>query len=226
MKTKQDGKIIVLLIFFIAVTIFGIVLQVFNTYTIFNQDWKKEVTIITEREPPIIRYMVRLEINIEVWNVLETGNMDRVNNFYNKYIQNSVLTFNIITNCIRYEVPIHIAMSVSWLEAGFNPNAINENKNDKGIVLSTDVGAFQLNTLTFPDHTIDELKEIPRNCKLGIEYLAEKLKEFKLWHPALSAYHISKPETRPKDIVIKGCRYATLIESKEREYDMLFNKEF
>lgn len=71
---------------------------------------------------------------------------------------------------LAYNIDPKISLSVVAVESGFNSNVIG---------ITGDVGLFQLNPKSFPNYTINQLKDPSLNIELGIKYLAKVKKECK-----------------------------------------------
>jgi soluble lytic murein transglycosylase-like protein len=69
-----------------------------------------------------------------------------------------------------YHVDQNIALAVARQESNYNPNIISE---------TNDVGVFQLNVRSFPQYSINQLKDPKINIPEGIKYLAKMKKECK-----------------------------------------------
>lgn len=64
---------------------------------------------------------------------------------------------------LQYGIDPQLAVSVAQVESNFNPTTIG---------LTGDVGVFQLNPTSFPEYTVNALKDPLLNVNLGVRYLA------------------------------------------------------
>lgn len=76
----------------------------------------------------------------------------------------------ITITAMKYGVEPQVAVAVAAVESQFNPTVIG---------VTGDVGVFQLNPLSFPDYSVNQLKDPKLNIELGIKYLAKVKKECK-----------------------------------------------
>lgn len=128
------------------------------------------------------RYLTRLAINSTL-----TGDMYYLSlGFYSQLAQSSEIATHIISQCIKYGVPIDLAFAIAAYESGFNPEAINRNVNKDGYIISIDRGLFQLNSKTFPNVDWFNPKE---NATYGIKYLKERYDVAGSWEGAVLLYN-------------------------------------
>lgn len=69
---------------------------------------------------------------------------------------------------LQYGIDPQVAVSVAAVESQFRPSIIG---------ITGDVGIFQLNPKSFPQYSVEQLKNPKLNIELGIKYLAKMKKE-------------------------------------------------
>lgn len=100
----------------------------------------------------------------------------------------------IVNNAIDHEIPVLGAVALSWQESRYTPRAINQN------TASTDYGLFQLNSLTFPNLSVDQLFDPNINAKEAMKFLKYLLERFDSWDLAVASYNAGPNAIRNKRI--------------------------
>jgi hypothetical protein len=90
---------------------------------------------------------------------------EKVVSFYTARTGSVVISVSILENADRYDIPLSLAFSLSWVESNFLPEAVNVNDD------SIDRGLFQLNSRSFPELEVDEFFDPYVNAQHGIRYL-------------------------------------------------------
>lgn len=106
-------------------------------------------------------------------------------------------------------------------ESQFNPNAIGINST------SSDYGLFQLNSITYPNLTTEELLDIDNNITLGIFHLFTELRRFN-WDIELSvkSYNAGPSRVISGNVPESTKRYWNKIQNDMIEYQTLFFEYF
>lgn len=90
---------------------------------------------------------------------------EKVVSFYTERTGSVVISVSILDNADKYDIPLPLAFSLSWVESSFLSWAVNENKD------SVDRGLFQLNSRSFPDLTEEDFFDPYVNADNGLQYL-------------------------------------------------------
>jgi hypothetical protein len=90
---------------------------------------------------------------------------ESVVSFYTERTGSVVISVSILENAEKYEIPLPLAFSLSWVESSFFSKAVNENPD------SVDRGLFQLNSKSFPDLAEEDFFDPYINAEHGLRYL-------------------------------------------------------
>lgn len=141
-------------------------------------------------------------------------NIDYVE-FYNQFIDDETITKIIVEKAIEQGIPIHLAISISWKESRFYPDAIGENNND-----TKDIGLFQLNN-RYHNATFDP----SLNSEIALSYLKDILYRFDGdIVNSLYAYNAGQTRVSRGDIPSITFQYAEDVLQYEAMLDKKFNE--
>lgn len=90
---------------------------------------------------------------------------EKVISFYTERTGSVVISVSILDNADKYNIPLPLAFSLSWVESSFLSWAVNENPD------STDRGLFQLNSRSFPELTEEDFFDPYISAETGLGYL-------------------------------------------------------
>lgn len=121
-----------------------------------------------------------------------------------------MLTFQAHAFCFReagqrYHIDPLLLRSVAIQESGLNPRAINQNRNHKGAVTSTDYGLMQINSTHIPElkrlgiihSSRDLLDNACLNVEVGAWILAKAFQVCDVNWKCLGAYNAGFKEDNP-----------------------------
>ncbi|MEM5947045.1 transglycosylase SLT domain-containing protein [Spirochaetia bacterium 38H-sp] len=111
---------------------------------------------------------------------------DFVMDFFTNLTGSRDIALPILYYSDKYNVPLFVSFSLSYIESEYYPYAINEN------VSSIDRGLFQLNSKTFPYLEEDDFFNPDINAKYGIQHISYCLREAKSEVLALAYYNAGK----------------------------------
>ena len=118
-----------------------------------------------------------------------------------------------------YGIETTLLLAIMRIESGFNPRAINHNKNG-----SIDRGLCQLNSNTFPNLKVKDFYNAEVNIKHGVGFLDWCLKKSKKnTVKALAFYNAGIGAVKKQKVGERTLNYINLVMKKKRDYDMGLN---
>jgi soluble lytic murein transglycosylase-like protein len=174
-----------------------------------------------QHPPPLPIESISIEAKITKFVALNK-NYEPVLTFYDSLTNSRRITKAIISNVIKYNVPINFAMAMAKKESNFYSKCKNYNDwND-----SWDRGIFQLNDKSF-NLSEDDFFNPEINARYGLQYYAEQLNDFHNCYTAMIAYNWGPNRVRAgKTPPIKVVCYTKDIEKYENEFNNLFISQF
>ena len=173
-------------------------------YTVTKSPPIPEIKVITKE----VKRIILTDENIIIEGLIADGKTSQVINFYNEFVGNEHITRTILYSGLADHIPINMLFASAWQESSFNPIAINKNKRIGKRPESYDVSLFQLNTLSFPDYSIEDLKNIELNCKLATDKLRHNYEQYGNWEESIIAWNAGNT----------NCVYNTSIKHLVRVY--------
>lgn len=87
----------------------------------------------------------------------------------------------IVDELYKYKglIDLDLLAALIWSESRFKPTALNKNKTTAGVIKSVDSGLLQLNSASYPNHSLEELQKIETNIALGVQHFQKDLLFFK-----------------------------------------------
>jgi len=164
---KRKKKIEIKHLFYIQIISIFLLIAFSSIFFIINNSKYKSFII----ENSNLIYLERNEINNIVNNLIENNQMKKLEEFYNSFTKNSLITNLLINYALEYNIPANLFFALCWKESNFYPYAKNRNSNG-----SYDYGLFQLNSNTYKDYNEKELLDLRKNIKLGAIHFAEEIK--------------------------------------------------
>ena len=182
-QQKQKSNLIAFIV--LGIFVLMLVFSFIETMNFVNtQDRTVSVTQKMLTHPAVIydRYLTRMEINSSL-----TGDMYYLAiGFYSQLAQSNEIATHVISQCLKYDVPVDLAFAIAAHESGFNPDAVKKNINSSGDIVSIDRGLFQLNSKTFPNVDWFNPKQ---NATYGIKYLRNRYEVAGSWEGAILLYN-------------------------------------
>lgn len=165
-----------------------------------------------------------LEINRFIKDCFMSNNLQKVYDFYNKYIGNIEISYSLVNNAIENNIPINKLIALARCESEFNPRAKNKNVNG-----STDYGIMQLNGNTYKEllnkYGEDYLMNPATNISIGAQHLLSCYKICKNWDQAILMYNAGANIIN-KSVPWTSVVLLTKVISIEQELDQKFNNDF
>jgi hypothetical protein len=180
-------------------------------------------------KPPETQVVVKIVKRIVISNeneiiesMITDNKFNQVIVMYNQFIKNEDITRSIVLTALSAKIPIDLFFGLAWQESSFNPDAINYNPRKGKTPATIDVGLFQLNSRTFHDYTVEELKQVPLNCALAAEKLRENFEKYGSWEEAVLGYNAGNTKNVCHDTI----RHLVRVYYYKNLLDNLFYKEF
>ena len=157
-----------LLKMFFAPIVFSLVLAILCVYILFymptntvehseiisQESIEEEVevehpTITPDYHSLVVSHKQKPDLGLSLYRNLES--QSALVEFFTKITQNKDVTFAILENADKYNIPLSLAFALAYTESNYKVTAVNKNKNT-----SIDRGLFQLNNNSFPKLTESE----------------------------------------------------------------------
>ncbi len=143
---------------------------------------------------------------------IQQGKLEEVLLHYDSITKNREVTFNLISYCLMYDVPVNLLFALAQHESGFYATATNSNHT------SSDIGIMQLNTNSYSAYDKKQLYDVKTNIRLGASHLHQEFVKYGRWELALLAYNSGGVRGVPDSTV----RYMISIVNIERIFDHQF----
>jgi hypothetical protein len=123
----------------------------------------------------------------------------------------------ILSNASNYNVAPALAFSLCAEESGYNPRALNRNKNE-----TVDRGLFQLNNASFPKLKIEDFYDTDVNVRHGISHLRWCLNTAGTEIAALAMYNAGETRVRSVGTPKSTLDYVSRILKRQRKIEEHF----
>ena len=157
-------------------------------------------------------FLSRLEVNAVIESKIKQGKIEDVLIHYDALTKNREVTFNMVSYCLMYEVPVNLLFALAQHESGFYATAMNSNHT------SSDIGIMQLNTSSYSAYKEAQLFDIKTNIRLGASHLQGEFVKYDRWEFALLGYNCGGIREVPDSTI----RYMVSILNIERSFDRQF----
>jgi len=161
-------------------------------------------------------YFTRDLINDSVSRKIKAGQFNDVLEIYSAICKDPEIISMIIFKDLEKGIPINLDMALVEQESGFNPKAINIQKDENGKIISKDIGLRQISMGLAKKLRLKEadLWNIGINNETGAQHLLDKFTQFKTWEEAIMRYNGSGD---------KAVKHLALVLKRERDIDRLYN---
>lgn len=210
--------------FYIVSFIIIILLTFFNFSFFFLFNNKIKSSIVLENKFNFLGNMAiyyDMDINKYIEKAFTTDEINKIYKFYNEYIGDETITYNLILNALSYKIPLHKLIALCWQESNFKKNVKGKNNNG-----TFDYGLFQLNSNTYKNliekNGIDWILNPENNIKLGTIHLKEAYDKYGTWVEAFIAYNNGNIITIP----VVSLKFVQNIFEYEKKLDKNFNQTF
>lgn len=136
--------------------------------------------------------------------------------FFASITKSRVIAVAILENSVQQKVPASLAFAIAFGESRFDPRAFNQNP------ASVDRGLFQLNSLTFPDLSDEEIYNPSRNAKEGIAYFRHVLDISGNEVSALAMYNAGRTRVTKQGAPVVTLDYIAKILNYRKNIENLF----
>jgi soluble lytic murein transglycosylase-like protein len=161
-------------------------------------------------------FIAREELNDVIYRLCMTGARNDINQFFDSYTHDRLITEAILSNAIVNDVPIMLAFAMVNKESQFNPRAVGRNSN------SIDYGLWQLNSITFYKTPEKQMFDVMNNCRLGAQYLRSKYNDHLRWEKAILAYNCGSITRVPESSISYLCDILKLEEDISEQFIQKF----
>lgn len=183
MNTKKN-RLPALLKMFFAPIVFSLFLAILCVYILFymptntvehseiisQESIEEEVevehpTITPDYHSLVVSHKQKPDLGLSLYRNLES--QSALIEFYTKITKNKDVTFAILENADKYNIPLSLAFALAYTESNYKVTAVNKNKNT-----SIDRGLFQLNNNSFPKLTESEFFDPYTSAYYGLAHLS------------------------------------------------------
>lgn len=181
MNTKKNRLPILLKMFF-APIVFSLFLAILCVYVLFymptinleeseiisqalEEEIIEEPVIIVDYHSLVVSHKQKPDLGLSLYRNLES--QSALIEFYTKITKNKDVTFAIVENADKYNIPLSLAFALAYTESNYKVTAVNKNKNT-----SIDRGLFQLNNNSFPKLTESEFFDPYTSAYYGLAHLS------------------------------------------------------
>jgi len=127
----------------------------------------------------------------------------------------------VLTNSAVYKIAPALAFSLCAEESGYNPQALNRNRND-----TIDRGLFQLNSASFPKLSVVDFYNIDINARYGLSHLRWCLDSAGTEVAALAMYNAGSTRVNSHGTPKHTLDYVSRILGRQRKIERLFLTEY
>ena len=181
MNTKKN-RLPALLKMFFAPIVFSLFLAILCVYVLFymptinleeseiisqalEEEIIEEPVIIVDYHSLVVSHKQKPDLGLSLYRNLES--QSALIEFYTKITKNKDVTFAILENADKYNIPLSLAFALAYTESNYKVTAVNKNKNT-----SIDRGLFQLNNNSFPKLTESEFFDPYTSAYYGLAHLS------------------------------------------------------
>lgn len=181
-------------------------------FTIIFTESNRQTEIVTEikREFVYDTFLTRENVN----DTITEENYFFILGYYTEMTGNREVAQAIVDASLRLNVPVNLALALSFVESSFNVDAVNES-NSNGTI---DRGLFQLNSATFRNVNIDFF-DMHENIEAGLNYLITKYERYGSWESAVVMYNAGIEV----NLSNRSLTYLSRILQRERLFDEGYN---
>lgn len=196
--------------------IFGVIIILLGGLYYLNLAKPDEQTVINKTENYQVNkiYFTRDLVNDSISRKIKTGRFNDVIEVYSTICKDPEIISMIVFKCLEKDIPVNLGMALVEQESGFNPKALNIQKDPNDKVISKDIGLWQNNTRTFRRFKEADLWNVKINNENGAQHLLEKYKEFGTWEEAVMRYN---------GFGEKAAKHLAIVLKRERDIDRLYN---
>ncbi|MBF0201889.1 MAG: transglycosylase SLT domain-containing protein [Desulfamplus sp.] len=162
-----------------------------------------------------VGYPGLLHVNHILSGLLNQYQIERILDFYGVLARDRDIARLILKESLENHVPVNLAFALAWRESGFNPRAVNKNRNG-----SVDRGIFQLNDSYRQEWSEDSFYDAAKNVKEGVLHLKQCLEDTG-WDiaRALGAYNAGLNASLKGRLSVSTLKYIDDILKKEARLD-------
>lgn len=181
MNTKKN-RLPALLKMFFAPIVFSLFLAILCVYVLFymptinleeseiisqalEEEIIEEPVIIVDYHSLVVSHKQKPDLGLSLYRNLES--QSALIEFYTKITKNKDVTFAIVENADKYNIPLSLAFALAYTESSYKVTAVNKNRNT-----SIDRGLFQLNNNSFPKLTESEFFDPYTSAYYGLAHLS------------------------------------------------------
>ena len=136
--------------------------------------------------------------------------------FFTSITKSRVIAVAILENSVKQKVPASLSFAIAFGESRFDPKAFNQNPG------SVDRGLFQLNSLSFPELSDEEVYNPSRNAKEGIAYIRHVLDISGNEVSALAMYNAGRTRVTRQGAPVVTLDYVAKILNYKKNIESLF----
>ena len=141
--------------------------------------------------------------------------------FFRDLTGSSEIAIVVLSNAVAFNIPPALAFALCWEESGFNPRAINRNKNN-----TMDRGLFQLNSASFPNVEAEEFYDPNLNARYGLAHLRWCLNTAGTEVAGLAMYNAGTARVSSSGTPKNTLDYISRILKRQRKIEELFMTEY
>jgi len=159
--------------------------------------------------------------DIILFSYLNPVFQDAVVDFFGKLTGSLEVASVVLSNAVVYNVNPALAFALCYEESGYNPRAVNRNRND-----TVDRGLFQLNNTSFPKLAVDDFFNPGISARYGLSHLRWCLNTMGTEVAALAMYNAGHNRVFCAGTPKSTLDYISRILKRQRNIEERFEAEY